>query len=36
MLEVFWQLNIMGGVCKVLELAGGGGVIDGATLSSSN
>ena len=35
-LEVFPQLHITSGVCKVFELAGGGGVINGTTLSNSD
>ena len=34
MLELFWQLLISGGLCKVVELAGEGCVIKRAKLSS--
>ena len=34
MLEVSCQFHILGGLCKVVKLAGTGSVIDGAILSS--
>ena len=34
MLEVFWQFNIMSGLCKVMDFAGGASVINLGTTSS--
>ena len=33
MIEVFWKIHLMGGLCKVVEIAEGDHVINRATLS---